>query len=196
ARSDPRQRLHRDPQGAVSWRPVAGDAAALGTLLEPAAGTPDDAVRAVAPGGGADAEPGLVLAADGRALLLLPETFGDVQVELGLERIDFDGTVGVAHHVRDDGLGLFTLSTGGDAVLLDRRDGEEKVLDRGRAPVPPTLFTLAASAAGRHLKGLLDGKTVVHGHVAPPPDGRCGLLLDGRGRVRIHRLVITPLSDH
>jgi hypothetical protein len=57
-----------------------------------------------------------------------------------------------------------------------------------RAELLAGVFTLAVSAAGRHLKGLIDGKTVAHGKVAPAAEGSCGLLVDGRGIVRVHSL--------
>lgn len=179
----------RLPDGTLVWRPGPGDAGAVGTVLTPAAGTSADAVRAEA---GAD---GLTLHVSGTVLLLLPETFGDVQVDAELAPEDFAGTVGVAHHVAGDAGGLFTLGSDGAATLVDRRAGEDEVLGRSEVAVPEGTVTLAVSAAGSHLKGLVDGKTVAHGHVAADPPGACGLWLDGKGTVRLVSLTVTPLEE-
>jgi uncharacterized membrane protein len=181
--------LERHPDGTLVWRPGAGDAGAVGTLLTAAAGHSTDAVHAE---GGAD---GLVLHVSGSTLLVLAETLGDVQVDAELALEGFDGTVGVAHHVAGDAGGLFTLGADGAATLLDRRAGEDEVLGRGEVAVPEGIMTLAVSAAGSHLKGLVDGQTVAHGHVAADPPGACGLWLDGEGTVRLVSLTVTPLED-
>lgn len=185
--------VHRG-DGTLRWDPLPGDAAALGGVLTLAAGFSAAAVRAVPGEAGGT---GLTLAVDGTTLLLLPGTFGDVRVEATLERIDFEGAVGVAHHVGDASRrGLATLSTGGQATLVDRRGGASKVLDEDAASFPESRFTLAVSSSGRHLKGLLDGKTVTHGHIAPEADGGCGLYLDGSGTLRVVSLSVTPLAAH
>ena len=181
--------LERRTDGTLVWRPGAGDAGAVGTLLTAAAGYSTDAVQAE---GGED---GLVLRVSGSTLLVLAETLGDVQVDAELALEGFDGTVGVAHHVAGDAGGLFTLGSDGAATLVDRRAGEDEVLGRGEVAVPEETMTLAVSAAGSHLKGLVDGQTVAHGHVAADPPGACGLWLDGEGTVRLVSLTVTPLED-
>ena len=187
--SEARPTPERRPDGTLVWRPGPGDTGAVGTVLTAAAGTSADAVEAEA------AEDGLTLHVSGSALLVLPQTFGDVQVDAELVLEDFEGTVGVAHHVAGDAGGLFTLTRDGAATLLDRRAGEDEVLGRGEVAMPEGTMTLAVSAAGSHLKGLVDGRTVAHGHVAADPPGTCGLWLDGTGTVRLVSLTVTPLED-
>ena len=188
-------RLGRLDTGTLRWDPLPVDLDALGEILIPAPGFSTEPVSVVA--SAEDAGAGLTLAVEGTTLLLLPGTFGDVRVEANLELIDFQGTLGVAHHVGDDGTrGIATLSTSGQATLADQRGGELKSLDEGTAEAPEGVFTLAVSSSGRHLKGLLDGKTVTHGHVAPGPEGGCGLYLDGKGSLRVISLSVTPLEGH
>lgn len=183
-------RLVEQDGGGLRWTPLRGDADALGEVLKPAPGAAADAVRAVE---AADEGEGLVVEVSGETLLVLEGSFGDVQVEARLELLDFEGTVGLAHHVGASDRGLFTLTTAGEARLVAVRGGEAKELDAGSTELGDGPLELAVSAAGRHLKGLLGGRTVVHGHVPPPADGAAGLLLEGRGRLRILEMRVVPL---
>lgn len=114
-----------------------------------------------------------------------------------IELFGFEGTVGLVHHLVADGDGgFFAISTGGTANLSDIRGARHSVLDEKAAPLPEGSFTLAVSSAGRHLKGLLNGETVTHGHVAPGPAGACGFQLEGSGSLRIIRASVIPLDSH
>lgn len=192
---DPTSRLHKSEEGVVTWEPVSTDAAALGTVLRPAEGAAFEPVRAVPAG----AEPvrGLLLEVSGHTLLVLDGTFGDVELSAVVVAEGFRGTIGLAHHVQtatEGGLlaveipaGRFTLST------LDRPP-QDRGLDRGQVQLPQGQLDLAVTATGRHLRGTLGGKLVVHGHGPPLPDGVAGILLDGEGRMRVERLTVTPIT--
>lgn len=189
--TDASSRLTRGDDGALRWRPVPEDGDALGTVLRAAEGFSGEAVTALESQGR-----GLELSADGRTLLVLPDDFGDVQVDATFELGSFTGTLGVAHHVRDaSNAGSFTVSTEGVARLVDRRGGDENVLDESSVGLGGRTLELAVSSAGRHLKGLLAGSTVTHGHVEPGPKGSCGIILDGKGTLRVVSLDVTPLDS-
>ncbi len=182
-------------QGAVRWQPAPEDSEALGTVLLPATGFTLDAISWVSPtDGGA---PGLGLEVSGKTLLILPQTtHGDVEVKATFVLESFKGTLGVAHHVGTDGDGgFFTVSTEGRAGLSDIRDGQVNALTDEPFDVPSLPFTLAVSAVGRHLRGLVDGATVTHAHLAPRPAGPAGLLFDGVGRLRLLSFEATVLRD-
>lgn len=193
AGGDPSDRLVEGEDGRLTWRPAPDDAAALGGVLTAAPGSSLDAVSAAPAGEGAD---GLALIVDGRSLLLLPGRFGDVQVEAELDLSSFQGTVGIAHHVRGAGdLGLFTVERpAGRFALTTLEEGEARSLDSQSGDVPGRPARLVVSAIGRHLRGLVDGEMVVHGHEPALPDGACGLLLDGRGTVRVREMKVIPAS--
>jgi len=192
----PASRLARGEDGSLSWRPLPGDGAALGTVLSLAPGGDPGAVE-VLPDSGTGGE-GLALRVEGKAMLVLPGTFGSVRVEATLlPSPGFEGTVGLAHHVRtQETAGLFEISTDGRGALAALRDGKRRELDGERVALPEGTMTLAVSAAGRHLKGMLEGKTVVHGHTPPGEDGGCGLYLEGRGVVRILSVNVVPLEGY
>ncbi len=184
-------RLATAPDGALEWRPLAGDGDALGSILKPAPGSDLSTISWLEPETDA---PGLRLAVQGEALLVLPGTFGDVQVEAELGLEEFEGAVGVAHHVRGaDRAGIFTLEVpANEHVLASVEGGRVRELDREAGEVSSDRVRLTVSAIGRHLKGRLGDRTVVHGHESALPDGACGLFLRGNGTVRIHSMKVTP----
>lgn len=187
-----RDRLVIGEDGSLIWRPAPEDRAALGAVLTAPRGSDLGSVRAQEPNGD-----GLRLTVDRPTTLLLPGTFGDVQVEAEIELLDFEGSVGLVHHYQDAAeRGAFALSTEGEAILDDLRQGDRTVLDQQEFQAPNGPVVLAVSASGKHLKGLVDGKTATHGHIAPGPEGSCGLLLAGTGTLRLLRMTVEPLEPH
>jgi len=189
---DRESRLIRTENGGLHWAPVPEDGGAVGTILRTAEGTVEG-VPAPAPGD--PNSKGLGLRVSGRALLLLPGEFDDVQVEAKLELAGFRGTVGVAHHaIGLKRAGIFRLGADGGAALVVLSAGGEQVLDEGQAGLPRDLVKLAVSAAASHLKGMVDGDVVAHGHRREEGPGGVGLFLDGSGVIRVLEIRVTPLS--
>lgn len=188
----PTGRPYEDGRGALSWRPRAGDESALGDVLASAPGSSLDAVGVE---DGAEGSEGLSLRVAGKALLVLAEPFASVEVQARLDTSAFEGTAGLAHHVTDaENAGLLQVSTDGRAALIDLRRGSRHVLGESSIESPRGPFDLAVAVAGRHLKGTLDGATVVHGHVEPPAPGKVGLYFEGRGVVRLLSFQATPIE--
>lgn len=184
--------LTRGRDGSLLWTPSPGDSAALGEILHPAQGSSLETVSVRESSAGGQ---GLPLVVDGRSLLVFAGSFGDLQVDAELDLTGFEGTVGVGHHVTSAReADLLTLSTGGQVALVRLRDGEREELDQGRVELPTEPLTLSVSAAGRHLKGLVDGRIVAHGHADPLPGGGAGLLLDGRGTIVLRSVKVTPIE--
>lgn len=187
----PRDRWVVEEDGTRVWRPSPEDGAALGSVLIAAEGSSLDAVTA-APAASGD---GLTLRVDGRALLVLPGEYGDVQVEAELDLSGFEGAVGVTHHVTDAfHLGALTVASSGEVALLDLDNGETADLATASVEPPRSPVTLAVSAVGSHLKGFVDGEQVTHGHTGEDPAGGAGLLLDGRGEIRVVEMRVIPLG--
>ena len=175
-----------DEDGSAIWLPGPGDLSDPGGVAE--------IIGTLAEAGGGE---GLRVRSDGRVLLLLPRTWSDVQITATLTTEDFQGTVGVVHHVSSDAgtMGGFTLRTDGAAILFSQEPGTETTLDQGQWD-PVAQPTISVSAAGSHLKGLVGGKTVTHGHASAMPKGRVGLLIHGVGEVGVRRVEIVPLVSH
>lgn len=190
---DPSQRLRVGDDGMTVWRPAPNDGAALGTLITALDGTELDgtALDSVQTGEG-DGDAGLTVTASGESWLALPGTFGDVRVEAEVDLSNFDGEIGLFHHAQGpDAAGLLVLSEGRQRLAEIRDQTTE--LDTAELVVPSSVFVLAVSAAGKHLKGLVDSATITHGHIEPGPEGRVGLMLRGEGTVRVLRLSAQPL---
>lgn len=191
----PESRLRRFEDGTTIWQPWSGDGEAIGTILQPAAGSSTVAVQWEESVEASSA--GLSLRVDGSTILVLPGDYGGVQVEAELESVGFDGVVGVAHHVRGVGdTGLFTISIpSGDVALITREAGREDVMARGSVSGDMSTLRLAVFAAGRHFRGMQSGEVVVHGHRSALTEGAAGLYLAGRGVVRILSLKAVPLVE-
>jgi len=175
--------------GSIVWKPHSGEEAALGEILTPIGAT---AVRvSTAP---ADTE-GLLLVVSGRTLLVLPDTWEDLQLEVQVDLSEFDGTIALGARVAGDSTGGFVrIRSDGTTVLFARRAGEDEILDEARASLSGGEKTLGLSAGGRHWKGYIDGATVVHGHSQLPASGRVALLLDGAGMIRLISVRISPVN--
>jgi len=188
-------RLKRLDDGTSVWTPKAGDDRALGLILSAAPGSSLEAVQwqePVEPG-----QSGLALRVQGSSLLLLPGEYGDVQVEADLQVDQFEGAVGLAHHVRSaNEAGLFMISTpSGESRLIALAGGEEEVMAQGEATLDSGALSISAFAAGRHFRGMQDGNVVVHGHRAALESGSCGIFLDGEGVVRILSIKLIPIVE-
>ena len=183
----------REPDGWFRWTPSPSDTAALGSILEIRPG--NATVRAVAP-----APAGLTLEVAGSALLVFPDILGDVQLATSVDLSRFDGSVGLVHHHRSDAeFAAFEVTSDRHAVLVrvsgghvERLDDRALAADAGDARVvTPSLQT---SVAGRHWKGIVNGRTVVHGHGDPGAPGRVGLLLNGSGTLCILSFAAAPVG--
>jgi uncharacterized membrane protein len=138
----------------------------------------------------------LSVQAEGQTLLLLPGTWGDVHVNASVQLSEFQGTVGVVHHLSDaTTFGAFTVTTAGRSRLTMVQGASLSVLHEATWS-PASDAVLSISAAGSHLKGLVGGQTVNHGHAPSPADGRVGLLVDGTGIVGVRRVEVIPLANH
>lgn len=197
-RGEPDGGFQEQRDGGFRWRPKAGDQSALGSLLRPVEGSDLSAVEVDE----AEEEEGLALRVQGRALLVFPGQFGDLQLDAELDLAQFEGSVGLAHHVVSAATHrLFRVerSGGGDpaaesrVALLTIEDREAETLDESTTPVPGRGAQLGVSVAGRHLKAFVDGATVVHGHEPPAEPAAVGLLLDGSGTVVIRAIALTVL---
>ncbi|MDQ7065878.1 MAG: hypothetical protein Q9P90_16715 [candidate division KSB1 bacterium] len=184
-------RLKRAANGGLQWQPLASDTNAIGEFWLPFAA---DSMARLTPVY-RPVPQGLALAVEGESFLLTPDSSLNVQVEAVLDLSEFQGEFGLAYRWQTAQLtGLFALSTGANARLLERRNPKTRALDSGKFAFGPGPIRIAASVAGSHLKGFVNGKQVVHGHTKPAGPGRAGLWFNGRGTVRVLSVTITPIQ--
>ncbi len=153
------------------WRPSPRHAAALETTPWPSRG--------------------VAYAVDGAHVVTFEPVLGDVQVQARVDLSRFDGVLELRHHVNEEGRGALVVDSDGGFRLLDR----DTVLGRGAATLTGT-HEISVSASGSHLKGLLDGAMVVHGHAPSREPGRVEFVLDGDGIVVVEHLELIPLDPH
>ncbi|MFK7930212.1 MAG: hypothetical protein AB8H79_18635, partial [Myxococcota bacterium] len=169
---DGRDLLEEQADGSWAWTPVPEDAPALGAGSWPGKGA--------------------VFTVDGSHELMFEPDIGDVQINVWLDLSAFKGEVRLLHHLKEGSSGSLVLQMGsgpGSARLL-AGDSElnSAVVDlAGRHAV-------AVNAAGSHFKGMVDGRTVVHGHSAATKGGQAGLQIAGTGRIVVERVELVPLG--
>lgn len=189
---DPAARVFAGDGGSFTWRPLARDAKALGSVLFPVTGFARGAVEAVS---AASTDRGLTLTVLDRSILVFGGDFRDARVEAELVLDDFDGTVGVAHHVQSaEAASWFEVSTQGGAALRLSQGGSILTLDSAEIEIPGSTVRLAVSVANGHQKGMINGAVVTHGHIKSSDGGKVGLLFDGRGRVVIESVAVEPIE--
>lgn len=123
--------------------------------------------------------------------LRFPGEWGDVQLNVWFDASAFDGAVELLHHMNGETAGRLVVSA--ESVSLVSRDGE--VLDRADEGVAGAAAA-AVNVAGSHLKGLIDGRTVAHGHTDADAAGAVGVRLVGSGTVLLTRVEAIALQSH
>ncbi len=185
--------IERTADGSLIWRPNAGDASPLGTILHPAENGTFESIRLAEPSGEG---PGIRFEVLGFAVLCFPETFEDVAIEAAVDLSKFEGTFGLGHHIQSLENGVyFNVDSTMWAALTRRGDNDPKEFDRALVSERLGVATVSTSVAGSHLKGQVNGQVAVHGHGSSGEAGQVGILVDGRGEIRIERVVVTPLND-
>jgi len=168
-----RRPLLREQDGVYAWSPTEGDLRELRAQRWP--------------------ERGIALAVSGSEEVIFEGAFGDVQVNAWLDLSAFDGHAELVHHQSGGQEGAFVFTTSGEASLVDRSPGRSE-LDVAEFPFTGR-HAFAISAAGFHLKGLVDGQTVVHGHAPAHEEGTVALRFEGIGIVGIERAEVVPLGE-
>lgn len=139
---------------------------------------------------------GVRVEVSGSTVVCFPGVFSGVVLTPTANLGGFEGVFGLGHHIQSVGEGVFfTVSTKSNAELFRRVDGEGNAMDEETAPLPAGLMTLRTSVAGRHLKGQVGEATVVHGHEPSGEKGAVGLVLDGRGEVRIIQVSVETSQE-
>jgi hypothetical protein len=135
---------------------------------------------------------GVAFAVEGAHTLAFEPELGDVQVNAWLDLAGFKGEVHLLHHLAEGSGGALVIHTEGQMELVDRGN-EHRSLDTATLLLDGR-HAFAVNAAGGHLKGLVDGKTVVHGHAPAHPYGKVALHFEGTGFVGVELVEVLPLD--
>ncbi len=169
--------------GSLRWDFPPGAEQVLGQAVEVIAGTlPEATVEARA------SSLVLTLPEAAAPVLALGAPLENLRASLSVNLDAFDGSLALLHHVGGpDSYGY--LRWDGRSLLLGQVvAGRAEEFDRATVEAASGWHQLTVVAAGRHLRGYLDGELLVHGHADPLPAGRIGLLLQGSGSVRLAEL--------
>ncbi len=123
----------------------------------------------------------------GQWLLLIPEAAGNIEGIASLNLNEFDGKVGLVHHVRD--MEHYQYLTFNGSKLTQGRfiDGNEELLQTETFDTSGW-FELKVMASGRHFYGYINDETVTHNHGSPMEAGKTGLWVDGEGILKIKKV--------
>ncbi len=133
-------------------------------------------------------------ALDQPVTFILDKAVADVQVDVKLNLSAFEGTLAILHHFQSlDQYDFLEVSSGqmtlGRFSAGKREEMESKKVQAGTGAA----FRVVGS--GRHFRGYLDEKLVVHGHAAPLAAGAVGLRIDGKGAVGISSINTIPIKN-
>jgi uncharacterized membrane protein len=125
--------------------------------------------------------------------LILKPLYKDAQIEVDLDRSEFQGKVSLIQHEKGSDYDYF--STDSTSAVLGRSGKSAKIFDQ--MPYKPSSgwMKLKAVAAGDHYRGYLNGKMIAHGHSTAGPEGKVGIILDGTGKLRITRIAVQPVTE-
>lgn len=178
----------RSEDGSLRWRFQPGAERVLAEHLSVVRGAwPTAMVQA--------REAALVLEPSaGPTILALEPEYDLVNLRISFEGREFDGALGLLHHIRGDDYDYLILD-GGSLRLGRRAAGEDTVLERAEIELSPGWHELEVVAAGDHFRGYVDGELLVHGHAGERSPGRVGVLIDGAGALALDDLRVTPLDS-
>lgn len=126
------------------------------------------------------------------ALITFGRTLQSVQMDLEIDRSDFEGTVALVHHIQDSASFDFVRLVGNRMELGRMTDGDIAVEAQG-AVAKDGWTELRAVADGTHFRGYIDENLITHGHGEELPAGPVGLWIEGSGRLLIKRMTVTAL---
>ena len=116
------------------------------------------------------------------ALFVYGEPLTGVQMDVKINADQFHGRLQLVHHLKDS-LNYDFLSLQDGKMKLGRlQNGTSEIIDEKDAPTSGW-FTLRTVGEGRHFRGYINGKMIVHGHANEMPPGLTGIRVDGAGKL-------------
>ncbi len=138
----------------------------------------------------------LDLVVDGSGLISLPGVVGDGIVEVMIEPGDFTGDITLVHRYETpDFWEGFRFSSDGTMDLLSMSPTGEKNRNQSAMLFPREKFSMRSSAVSGHYKGLVNNEVLVHGHGSSEGIGRSGLLISGKGTIKVFSIIATEVSQ-
>lgn len=119
-------------------------------------------------------------------------SLGSVRADLRLNIGQLQGEVRLMHHVQDRDNYHFLSIAAGTVRLGYVRLGQVTIQDSASCDTGGWL-TARVVGDGKHLRGYVNGRLLVHGHGEEPALGRVGLRVDGQGQVLLQTFEVQAL---
>lgn len=117
---------------------------------------------------------------------------GSVQADLRLDLGQLQGEVRLVHHLQDWENYHFLSISAGTMRLGYVRQGQVTIQDSDSCDTGGWL-TARVVGDGKHFRGYVNGRLLVHGHGEEPAPGRVGLRVDGQGQVLLQTFEVREL---
>lgn len=176
---DVNERPEVAPDGSWSWRPGVGARAVLADGFRFLEGRFEDLDLV-------EGDSVLTLQLRGVPVLFVyPSVMGSVQADVRLNVEGFVGTTRLVYNALDaDNYDFLAIEQG--LVRQGRVSGGELSVFDAKSTPTVGWITVSAVADGRHSRGYLDDRLMVHGHDSPPERGSAGLRVEGRGSILLN----------
>ncbi|MFA6107870.1 MAG: DUF2231 domain-containing protein [Candidatus Latescibacterota bacterium] len=119
-------------------------------------------------------------------------SLGNMQADLRLNLGQLQGEVRLMHHLQDRENYHFLSIAPGIVGLGSVRQGQVTILDSDSCDTSGWL-TARVVSDGKHFRGYVNDRLVVHGHGEEPARGFVGLRVDGRGQVLLQAFEVQAL---
>ena len=138
---------------------------------------------------------------DNSALMLHPVNEGffvydnkikSVQISVKINLDDLNGQIELVHHFIDQNNYDF-LRVGNGKIILARKTNEQENIFGEDRYAKKGWIEVKVVSDGKHFRGYVDNKIIVHGHDDEPKPGSVGLRITGKGSVSIKEIMAESL---
>ena len=117
-------------------------------------------------------------------------TFGPpldhVKANINIDLSEFDGEFRLIHHLKSKDTYDY-LSVAGETISMGRNvDSKLNTFESGK--IQSKISSLSVVGDGRHYRGYVNEKVVVHAHQAPLNSGKTGIYINGNGTIIINAI--------
>lgn len=119
-------------------------------------------------------------------LFTLVPALGHIKVDANLELSDFQGDFRLIHHFQNESSYDYLKLAEGKISLGRNENGNDRILDTN--PFDSQVGSLSVVGDGRHFRGYINEKMVVHGHAASLAPGLAGIFIRGKGHLLLGSL--------
>lgn len=131
---------------------------------------------------------------DNPVLFVAGDDLASVQAEIEINLCEFNGTVSLVHHVQDR-FNYDYFSIDNNQFKLGRvENGIDKILSE-KSITHNCWINLRVVGDGRHFRGYLDDRLLLHRHEKNLPPGMSGLRIDGSGIIYLKKVTVQSIID-